>query len=78
MNGRIKAVMAKSFGVPVDQITVHSSQDNIETWDSLHHVKMIVYLEREFDIIIPDDQVGKMINFKLIETVINKCHGKSA
>ena len=66
--------MAKAFGVPKDQITEQSNQDTIESWDSIHHMHLIVFLEREFDITIPDEMVGKMISFKLIETVIQKCH----
>jgi len=37
---------------------------------------MIVFLEREFDIVIPDEKVGNMINYKLINSVINECINK--
>lgn len=73
MNERITKVMAKAFEVPQESITNFSSQDNISTWDSLHHVKMIVFLEREFDITIPDDDVSKMLSYKLIELTVNNC-----
>jgi acyl carrier protein len=74
MNERIKKVMAKVFKTPIESITNQSNMDNTENWDSIHHVQMIVFLEREFDIIIPDEEVGNMISFKLIETEINKCY----
>jgi len=77
MNERIKAIMAKAFGVPVEQITDKSNQDTIENWDSLRHMHLIVFLEREFDITIPDEIVGNLISFKLIEATIQKCHGES-
>jgi acyl carrier protein len=73
MNERIKKIMAKAFEVPVESLTDYSSQDNIETWDSLHHIKMIVFLEREFDITIPDNLVGNMVSYKLIESIVNGC-----
>ena len=38
---------------------------------------LIVFLEREFDITIPDEIVGNLISFKLIEATIQKCHGES-
>ena len=72
MNKHIQEVMAKAFEVPVETITESSSMDNIETWDSLHHIKLIVFLEREFDVEIPDDRVGNMISYSLIESVINE------
>ena len=64
--------MAKAFEVPSENITESSSMDNIHTWDSLHHIKLIVFLEREFDVEIPDDRVGNMISYSLIESVINE------
>lgn len=73
MNKQIQEIMAKAFEVPAESITESSNQDNIETWDSLHHIKMIVFLEREFDIEIPDELVGNMVSYKLINTVVNEC-----
>ena len=72
MNSRIQEIMAKAFEVPQESISDSSSMDNIETWDSLHHIKLIVFLEREFDIEIPDDRVGNLISYSLIEALINE------
>lgn len=74
MNEKIKAIMAKAFEVSEDQINENTSQDTLDTWDSLHHIKMIVFLEREFDITIPDEDVGKMISYKLVELIVSRCH----
>jgi len=73
MNEQIVQCMARAFEVPQEKITLYSNQDNTENWDSIHHVKLIVYLERTFDIEIPDDKVGNMISYKLIESVVNEC-----
>jgi acyl carrier protein len=70
---RIRQVMAQALNCPVDLINVNSNQNNISNWDSLHHVKLVVLLEREFNISIPDERVGNMISYKLIEEVINEC-----
>ena len=76
MNERIKKVMSKVFEIPIEEITDQANMDNTENWDSIHHVQMIVFLEREFDIIIPDEAVRNMISFKLIEEVIKQCHAE--
>lgn len=76
MNKRIQKVMAQSFEIPEDQININSSLDTLENWDSIHHLRMIVFLERAFDIVIPDEKVGNMINYKLINSVINECINK--
>ncbi len=72
MNERIKDVMARAFDVPRESVNEDSDQNNTENWDSLHHVKMIVFLEREFDIEIPDEKVGSMVSFKLIKEVVDE------
>lgn len=78
MSEKIKKVMAKSLGVVEGSITENTAQEDIYEWDSINHIKMIVAFEREFDITIPDEQVANMISFRLIESVIQQCYGKSA
>ena len=63
--------MSTVFDVPLESITEDASTDNIENWDSLRHLNLILALEEEFNITIPDEEVGNMVNYKLIEIVIN-------
>jgi len=72
INDRIKNVMSAVFDVPVNSITETSSADDIENWDSLRHLNLILGLEEEFDITLPDEEVGNLINFKLIELIVNE------
>ena len=69
---KIKNVMAAVFEVPAESIKDDSSSDNIETWDSLRHLNLILGLEEEFDISIPDEEVGNLVNYKLIELTVNE------
>lgn len=71
MNERIKQVMSAVFEIPVEHINEDSSSDSIEAWDSLHHLNLILALEEEFDVIIPDEEVGNLVNYQLIELIIN-------
>lgn len=71
MKERIKQVMSAVFEIPVEHINEDSSSDSIETWDSLHHLNLILALEEEFNVIIPDEEVGNLVNYKLIELIIN-------
>tara|TARA_B110000438_G_C15630042_1_gene570582 strand:- start:572 stop:769 length:198 start_codon:yes stop_codon:yes gene_type:complete len=62
--------MSSVFGIPIDKITNDSSQDTIESWDSLKHMNLIVSLEEEFEIELTDDEILEMINYKLIKEII--------
>jgi acyl carrier protein len=69
---RIKQVMSVVFEISPDQINENTSIDNIGNWDSLKHLNLILALEEEFGISIPDEEVGDLVNFKLISLVINE------
>jgi acyl carrier protein len=71
-NNRIKQVMSVVFEVPLDSIGDDASTDNIDNWDSLRHLNLILALEEEFGVSIPDEEVGNLVNFKLIELTINE------
>jgi acyl carrier protein len=72
LDGRIKQVMSIILEVAIEDITDDSSQDTIGSWDSLKHLNLILALEEEFEISIPDEEVGNMINFRLIQLIINE------
>lgn len=69
---KIKKIMSVIFEIPIESINEDSSSDNIENWDSLHHLNLIVALEEEFGVSIPDEEVGNLVNFKLVELTINE------
>jgi len=72
INTRIKAVMAAVFEMPVEMITDDSSTDNIEVWDSLRHMNLILALEEEFEITLPDEEVGNLVNFKIVSLTVHE------
>jgi acyl carrier protein len=73
---RILNVMAITFETSLEKLNENSSVDNIENWDSLKHMNLVIALEEEFEISIPDDEVGNIISYKLIELVVNECSTK--
>jgi acyl carrier protein len=74
MNSKIKEIMARSFEVPIESINEQSTMNSVDNWDSIHHTQMILSLERTFDITIPDEEVGQLQSFKLIEAMIHRCY----
>lgn len=71
ISDRIKRTMSAVFEVPEASINEESSIDNIDNWDSLRHLNLILGLEEEFEVSIPDEEVGNLMNYKLIELVIH-------
>jgi acyl carrier protein len=69
---RIINVMSAVFEIPANKIGEESSPDNIESWDSLKHMNMVVALEEEFNIQFTDDELIELINMKLIMVIIRE------
>ena len=69
---RIFKVMSNVLEIEFQHLDENSSTDNIENWDSIRHLNLILALEEEFEIMIPDDQVGNLVNFKLIQIIVNE------
>lgn len=69
---RIFLVMSSVFETEHESVNEESSVDNLENWDSIRHLNLILALEEEFGITIPDEEVGNLVNFKLIEIIVNE------
>jgi acyl carrier protein len=67
----LKQVMATMLNVDVSVINEYSSMDNVPSWDSLRHMNLVLALEEEFNVTIPDEDAGNVTSFKLIKLVLN-------
>lgn len=77
MENRIKNIMSAVFEIPYTEISEESSMDTIESWDSLKHMNLVIALEDEFQITIPDEEVGNLASFSLIKLIIREIIGSN-
>lgn len=66
----LKQVMAALLSVEVAAIGPDASMDSIACWDSLRHMNLVLALEDEFKVSIPDDDAGNITSYKLIKLVL--------
>ena len=69
---RIKEVLSAVIDVPIEQISDNASMDDIESWDSLAQMNLVIALEDEFQLVIPDEEVGTLISIQLILSLVNE------
>ena len=69
---QIRTMASDLFGVPSEQITVASSPQTIETWDSIQHLNLVLALEEKFSLQLSPEEIEQMKNIgetaKLIES----------
>jgi acyl carrier protein len=68
----LKQVMATLLTVDVNAIDSEASMDTIPTWDSLRHMNLVLALEEEFKVSIPDEDAGNITSYKLIKLVLDE------
>jgi acyl carrier protein len=68
---KIKKIMSNVLEVELDQINEKSAIDNIDKWNSLSHIALIIALEKEYDIEISAQETVKMVTFQAIVDKIN-------
>ncbi|MCZ2836541.1 acyl carrier protein [Modestobacter sp. VKM Ac-2985] len=65
-------VMATVLRVPAEEIGPGSSMDTVPGWDSLRHLTLVLALEEEFGIQIPDEEAGSITSYPLIKLVLSE------
>ena len=66
----LKQVMATLLNVDDASIGPDASMDTIASWDSLRHMNLVLALEEEFKVAIPDEDAGNITSYKLIKLVL--------
>lgn len=72
MGNNIKFIMSAVFGVPISAIGDNTSQQTLEQWDSLNHMKLVAALEEEYDVTFLDSEILEMHNHKLIDLILRE------
>jgi acyl carrier protein len=57
---RVRSIAADVLEVPVDRISAGSSPETIDTWDSVHHLNLVLALEQEFNLQFEPEEIDQM------------------
>ena len=69
---KLRAVIAAVLNVDLSRIGPNSSSDTIESWDSLRHMNLILALEEEFGVILPDEDGANATSYQLLVIVLRE------
>jgi acyl carrier protein len=69
---RILRLVSDIFEVPVARLQPTSSPDNIESWDSLRHLNLVLALEQEFGIQFSPEEIEELLSVELIESLVDE------
>ena len=63
---KLMTVMCQVFKLPSEAIAPEASRKNVEQWDSLKHLNLMLALEDAFDVEFSDNVIATIASFNLI------------
>lgn len=63
MENKVRTIMAAVFRTDVSNITADLNQKNVDFWDSLRHLNLIVELEEQFEVTFEPEEIAEMTTF---------------
>lgn len=69
---RLRNVIATVLNVHPALIGPDSSSDTIESWDSLRHMNLVLALEEEFGVSLPDEDAANATSYPLLVVVLQE------
>ena len=57
---QIRTIASDLFAIPPAQITAASSPENIESWDSVQHLNLVLALEETFQLQLAPEEIEQM------------------
>jgi acyl carrier protein len=67
---KLKQVIGSVIGVPAESIDDDTNADTVEDWSSLTQMNLILALEEEFGVEIPDEDAADLTSYPLIKLVL--------
>ena len=67
---RVRVITADVLKLPASQITAQTSPENVEGWDSVQHLNLILALEQDFSVQFEPEEIDQMSSVERILTVL--------
>ena len=68
----VKQLLGIVLGISPKDLSSDSSMDTVESWDSLSQMNLVLALEDEFGLEIPDLEIQYMISVNLIVLLVQE------
>ncbi|MGP0019176.1 MAG: acyl carrier protein [Candidatus Sulfotelmatobacter sp.] len=69
---RVRGIAADILQVPVAEVVPDSSPESIATWDSVHHLNLVLALEQEFNLQFEPEEIDQIGNVGQIVALISR------
>ncbi len=72
MKNELISIMSEIFETNLKEFDGDIKQENIENWDSLSHLTLVVELEEFFSVSFEPDEISEMNSIQKIQKILQK------
>ena len=73
MERKLRKIMADLLEMEESEITHDTSIDNVDSWDSLKHIQLVLGLEEQFEMaLLSMDEIVEMTSFAKIKHILKE------
>ena len=58
----VSRIVADIFSIPLEQVSLESSPQTIESWDSLQHLNLVLAIEQEFNVQFTPEEIEQSLS----------------
>lgn len=69
---QIRRIVSDLLGVPMDRVTAGSSPENIEVWDSIQQLNLVLTIEERFGFQLSPEETEQMQNIGAIAKLVER------
>ncbi len=70
---QVRQTVAVALNLPIESVSAESSQDNLDVWDSLAQINLVMALEQDFDIQLDVEEFMEMDSVVSIVKHLEEC-----
>lgn len=68
---RVRAIAADILQVPASSVSLQSSPETVESWDSVRHLDLVLALEQAFNLQFEPEEIDQMKNIERIVDILS-------
>jgi acyl carrier protein len=68
---RVSAIAADVLQVPASSLSLQSSPETVESWDSVRHLDLVLALEQAFHLQFEPEEIDQMKNVECIVDILS-------
>lgn len=69
---KIVKELSELLNVDATDLSPTSGMDNLEVWDSLKHMNIIIAFEEQYDVVFDDDEISEITTVRMLFEVLRE------